>query len=153
VAKRKKKDSQAFVLVRLGWEERDDRAFSRVLWEDNTERELGRPVAVFTDRESAEARKEHLEREERESLDPFTFLGPDDSYLEEVSSLNADVFAARLKELVPKARLPRAGKYSDRDWAGWWAKHADALSEEQRQAVWGLLDKLEFYHVLPTEVE
>jgi hypothetical protein len=79
-------------------------------------------------------------------------MDADDYYLRDISSLSAEQFRARLKELAPKARLPRPNRYGERDWVGWWAKYADTLTEEQRQAVWGLLDKLEFYRVLPTEI-
>jgi hypothetical protein len=153
VARRKKTEAQAFVLVRLGWEDRyGERSFTRVETEDQ-DRTLGRPLAVFTDKRKAEARKEKLEREERAVLDPFTFVGSDEYSLQEVSSLSVEEFEAKLKELAPKARLPRPGRYDERDWTDWWAKYADTLSEEQRQSVWELLDRLEFYQVLPTDME
>jgi hypothetical protein len=153
VARRKKTNSQAFVLVRLGWEESwEDRGFARVETED-AGRTLGRPLAVFTDKQAAQARKEQLEREERSALNPFLFVASDDYRFQDVSALSREQFAARLKELAPKARLPRPSQYGERDWVGWWEKYADTLTEEQRQSVWELLDKLEFYRVLPTEIE
>jgi hypothetical protein len=153
VARRKKADRQAFVLVRLGWEQNyRDRSFSRV-WAGEEGQSLGRPVAVFSDRQAAQAHKKELERQERSALDPFTFVGPGDYDLRDVSSLSAEQFAARLEELVPKAPLPQPGEYGEPKWTEWWAKVADTLSDEQRQAVWGLLDRLEFYHVLPTQIE
>jgi hypothetical protein len=154
VARRKQKEAQAFVVVRLGWEERyeDDRSFDLVETEDEG-RTLGRPLAVFTNKKDADARKEQLEREEREALSPFTFVGRAEYHLRGVTSLSLEQFLAKLKEIAPKARLPKTSKYDERDWNGWWEKYADTLSEEQRQGVWELLDRLELYRVMPTEVE
>src|SRR4051794_9569545 len=97
---------------------------------------LGRPVAACADRAEAEALAADLERQAREAVNPFLFVGPDDYVLETASSLSPDEFAARLKGLYPGVRLPRKGKYGARDWYGWWAKLADGLSEEKRAAVW-----------------
>jgi hypothetical protein len=153
VARKKKTEKKAFVLVRIGWEERygTDRSFSPVSTEDG--RPLGLPLAVFADEKSAKARKSELEAHEREELNPFLFVGDEEYTLQEVSSLNAKEFDERLKKLFPGIALPKPSKYEERDWVGWWEQHADARSEEERQAVWALLDRLEFYRVLPTEVE
>jgi hypothetical protein len=154
VARKKKSETATFVLVRVGWEEgyAEDRSFSLVETEDG--RSLGLPLAVFAREESARARKAELEAEERQDLNPFLFIGGDPEYsLQQVSTLSEKKFVARLKKLFPKVALPRPGKYQERDWVGWWEKHADSQTEHQRQAVWGLLDKLEFYKILPTELE
>jgi hypothetical protein len=153
VARKKKSEKQMFLLVRVGWEERygEDRSFSLVETEDG--RPLGLPLAVFADEKAAKARKAELEAEERQELNPFLFVAGEEYGLQDVSTLSADEFAERVKKLFPKVPLPRAGKYKERDWVGWWEQHADSRTEDQRQAVWGLLDKLEFYKVLPTELE
>jgi hypothetical protein len=153
VARRKKTAPQAFVLLRFGWAECEEGPCFECVKTEDADPRLGWPLAVFTDRQAAEARKEQLEREERSALNPFAFVGPTEYDLQNVSSLSVEQFAARLKELAPKARLPRLRRYGHRDWVVWWARHADTLTEDQRQSVWGLLDRLEFYRVLPTEME
>ena len=51
-----------------------------------------------------------------------------------------------MKALFP-GTAAEGGRRHERDWFGWWTKHADGLSEEQRAAVWALLDRLKFYGV------
>jgi hypothetical protein len=151
---KKKTAGEVFALVRRGWEENygDDWNFRRIETEDD-DRTLGRPVAVFADRAAAEARKGELEQEARDELNPFLFLNDEEYLLEEVTSRTQEEFIAAVKKLFPKVRLPRAGKYGQRDWIGWWDKLAGELNEEQRQAIWGLLDRLEFYGIVPIEAE
>ncbi len=152
MARRKKAPGELFALVRRGWDESygDEWNFSRVETGED-DRTLGRPIAVFGDRKAAEARKRELEREARAELNPFVFLNDEEYTLEEVTSRTQKEFIAGVKKLCPKARLPRAGKYGQRDWVGWWEQVANGLSEEQRQAVWGLFDRLEFYGIVTVE--
>jgi hypothetical protein len=154
VARGKKTPKEVFVVVRRGWSEEygDGWNFAPVRPEQKG-RVLGRPVAVYADRAAAEARAEQLEQEARATLNPFVFLGACSEYeLESVTSLPPAEFDARLKERFPKARLPRMTTYEHRDWFGWWSKLADGLTERQRAEVWGLLDRLRFYAVLPAEM-
>ena len=154
MARKKKKDNSAFVVVRLGWTERygADRGFDLVEPEDD-DRTLGRPIAVFNDKAAAEARVAELERQERAVLNPFTFIGSDYYRFGVISSLTAEEFADRMKALAPKARLPKANLDQERDWFGWWEENADGLTEEQRQSVWDLLDRLDLYRVMTAELE
>ncbi len=154
MARAKQIAGEVFALVRRGWEENygDEWNFRRVETGDD-DRILGRPIAVFTSRAAAEARKAELEREARGELNPFVFLGDEDYLLEDVTSRTQEEFLAGLKKLYPGVRLPRARKYGERDWIGWWEKLADSLTEEQRQAVWELFDRLEFYGIVTIEAE
>jgi hypothetical protein len=114
---------------------------------------LGRPVAAYADRAAAVARAEELECQARETVNPFLFLGTSSEYeLRSLTSLSSEEFDARLKKLFPAVRLPRMMQSEYRDWFGWWAKLADRLTEEQRAAVWELLDRLKFYGMLTAEM-
>jgi hypothetical protein len=152
---KKKKEGRAYVVVRLGWDEcyGADRSFILVQSDDDDCHTLGRPLALFLDKAKAQARRDELERRDRAELNPFLFIGGEEYRLEDVTSLTPAEFAKRMKEIAPKSRLPRANKYDERDWFGWWESNADNLTEAQRQAVWGLLDKLRLYAVMTAEVE
>ena len=154
MAKKKKAPDEAFVVVRRGWSEcyGNDWSFYLVSVDDDPKRVLGRPVAVCADKAAAEARAEQLEREARETLNPFVFVGNDEYSLRNVTSLSPEQFADRLKKLFPKARLPKENADEERDWFGWWSKLADGITEEQWSAVWGLLDRLKFYAVMKAEM-
>ena len=154
MARRKRAKGEAFALLRRGWDESygDNWSFRRVAAEESDE-PLGRPITVCRDRASAEAHKAELEREARAELNPFLFLDGYDDTLEGASSRSPEEFVAELKSILPKVRLPREGKYGGRDWCTWWGKLADALTDEQRSAVWGLFDRLEFYTIVPVTVE
>jgi hypothetical protein len=154
VARGKKTPKEVFVVVRRGWMEVYGDGWNFAPVEPEQEgRVLGRPVAAYADSAAAEARAEELERQARETINPFLFLGTSSEYeLESVTSLSPEEFAVRLKKLFPAARLPRMMHSEYRDWFGWWAKLADALTEEQRAATWGLFDRLRFYGVLTAEM-
>src|SRR5262249_42055940 len=97
--------------------------------------------------------RDELERRDRAELNPLLFFGGEAFRIEGVTSLTLEEFAGRMKEIAPGSRLPRPNKYEERDWFGWWESNADKLTDEQRQAVWGLLDKLRLYAVMTAEVE
>lgn len=154
MAKRKKVSKEAFVVVRRGWEEGygDDWSFSEFRPEEQ-KRVLGRPLVVCADKDAAGARAEELEREARQTLNPFLFVGPNEYTLRSVTSLTAKQFTARLKKLFPESPPPGKNEDEEYDWYGWWAGLADRLSEEQRAAVWELLDRLKFYGVMEAKME
>jgi hypothetical protein len=132
-----------YVVQRLSWR----------VWEHNgpvAERrddDRGVPVRAFASRAAADRLCRHLSAEARREVAPFRF---ESGELELLTSLPEKAFLAKLKELgVPRPRKPRKGDYIR--WASWWDDVSGALTDEQRDAVWGLLDLLTLYEVVAVE--
>src|SRR6478609_3443762 len=93
-----------FLVVRIGWRGRYTSGFDWFRDDKGKPRKTGRPVAAYTGREDAEARRAALEAEARACLNPFAFF--EDYWLDDYSSLPLCEFERRLRKALPGARLP-----------------------------------------------
>jgi hypothetical protein len=140
-----------YLIVRLGWRDRYHGGYDWFRDPDGDPYTDGRPVAAYGDRKAAEARCAALEAEARAGLNPFAFF--EDYWLRDYSSLSPGQFRERLRQLLPGVRLPGKNKYGGREWLPWWERVVDRLTDEQRQAVWGLLNHVRFYAVTSTRLK
>jgi hypothetical protein len=108
------------------------------------------PKGLCQDRTTAEAWARAAEQELRQSLSPFS-LGID---LDRITSLGGHGFRKRLAELqIPEVdNMPPNDEPWGGDWARWWARVADRLTDEQRNAVWDLFDRLKLVEVHEVKV-
>jgi hypothetical protein len=123
------------------------------------------PLALYPTRERAEAERRRCEEATRRLVSPFAFPAPHEyctggDYLG-VSSLTYTRFLKAARGLgVPLPRLPTTRtvsptghcEYRSGPWLAWWDEHVDTMTEEQREAVWGLLDRLHFHTVVQVEL-
>jgi hypothetical protein len=150
MARKKTNKPALYLVVRVGWRRWYRGGYEWFRGDDGPCRS-GRPIAAFAERAPAEARRAGLEAEARARLSPFNFL--ETHWLADYSSLPLEEFGKRLKKILLDVRLPRNWRQEKTDWAKWWDGVADRLSEEQREAVWALFDRLHFYAVVQTELE
>ena len=151
MGKQKAKARSLFLVVRRGWRDRYEGGYDWFRNDEGRPDKSGRPLAAYSDRAAAEARAAELEAEARATLNPFAFL--ETYWLQDYSSLALNHFEQKLRKLLPGIRLPRKDKHGERPWLGWWARVVDRLSDEQRAAVWGLLDRVQFYKVVPSKLD
>ncbi len=113
------------------------------------------PVKAFVHRSAAEAYKTQLEEQEREhywECNPFQYFGP----LSCITSLSDEDFISSLKEAglpipsQPKVEGNEDFRFMEDDW---WQAFDAALSPENREWVWSLLDYIRFFEVVPVEIE
>jgi hypothetical protein len=126
----------AYVVHRRGWWYNDE-------FHDAVD--PGTPVQTFLSRQKAEAYRLMKERELRLKgpiTNPFMLGGLDWS---DWSSLEEREFRKRLRKLD----LPPVSA----DLYSWWEEVADDLTDEQKHAVWDLLDHLYLCEVVETEIE
>jgi len=103
----------------------------------------GTPVAAFATKEEASKCAAASTAEARRELNPFQFM---------VNGVEALTNRSEQELLLAIARLGHAvwiSKYFD--WVRWYDEIADALVEEERDAIWNLLDRLELYRVVEVE--
>lgn len=111
------------------------------------------PIRSFLTREKAEAHCLTLERKKRKGLNPFNYGGLGVS-LGSYTSLHADTFKERIRARgLEPPKFDRRGRAEMGELYSWWEKVADDLTEEQRHAVWDLLDQVRFFTVVSVEVE
>lgn len=105
------------------------------------------PERVFATRAAAAAFAEERNRELRALVNPFEGYGPD------VSAKGGEKV---ILALAKKLGLPDPGRhksYGYIDWAEWWDRHYFDMTDAQRDAIWGALDKYHRYQVKSTQVE
>lgn len=108
--------------------------------------EPGTPVKTFLVREKAEVyrrEKECSARKKGEVTNPFSLQGLDWG---DWASLPQGEFDQRMQQLgvTPLGR---------NDPWGWWDDVVGDLTDEQRNAIWDLLDQISLFEVVETEVE
>jgi hypothetical protein len=151
MVRRKAGGTVLFLVVRVGWREWYTGGYEWFRGNEGACRSSGRPVAAYADRARAEAHCAELEAEARTHLSPFNFLEP--HWMEDFSTLSREEFEQQILAVVPGTSLPSKPERRERDWAKWWDDLVDRLSDEQREAVWGLFDQLHFYAVVETALE
>jgi hypothetical protein len=115
------------------------------MWSFPGEAATAMPLRLFDDRAAAEAYRDECERLARVGRCPFLLAGEGwDVWA--ATSLEPEQLDSRLWELniMPPEE-------DDTDWAGWW--HSTPMTDEQREAVWGLLDCVRLYSVVELEME
>jgi hypothetical protein len=140
-----------FLVQRLAWSV-GVMPTSRQVHYEHADKDGGVAVAACASRERAEALAERLTAQARRELSPFWFMFP--GALEDVSTLRAATWARYLKALGLKAPTKRSFPDGDDvNWQGWFDCVAGGLSDEQRQGVWELCDRLKLYEVVEVAVE
>lgn len=118
------------------------------LTDEDEERLVYVPEAVFADRAAAEIECARREREGRELLNPFWLGG-----LEAATSLSEVAFRSRVSALgVPSPPLA-PNTYEHAHLVVWWDTESPDWTADQRAAVWELLDKVRLFEVIETELE
>jgi hypothetical protein len=107
------------------------------------------PERVFATQAAARAFAEERNRELRQLVNPFEMYGPDST---------AKGGEKALLALVQKLGLPAPKKAASYDssravWEKWWDRHYFDMTDPQRDAVWDVLEKYNWYKVKPTKVE
>jgi hypothetical protein len=104
------------------------------------------PVKTFLSREKAEAyrlQQEHAARKKGEFTNPFWLAGLS---WDDWSSTSQEEFDRRLRELDVR---PLGRQYPSE----WWEEVERNLTDEQRNAIWDLLDRVQLFVVEETAVE
>jgi hypothetical protein len=119
------------------------------------------PLSLHATRDAAEAEARRLEAEARHLVSPFAFFPPHND-LAALSSLPFDQFQAEARrlKLFPDHRGKDAlvnlgGVWMDFNpdvWLTLWDECVDNMSDQQREAVWRLLDRLSFHQVVEVEL-
>ena len=119
-------------------------------------------LALYATKEAAEAERRRREQEAHRLVSPFDFPPPHYS-LFDITKLSYQQLKARVKRLGlplpvrPKGThvRPELGvtEYWPELWLTWWDEHVDAMIDEQREGLWGLLDRLELFSVAEVKVE
>lgn len=97
-------------------------------WRDRPPRDARVPTALFADRDTADAHRDHMNADCRGVLNPFVFL------IEDPDFAHGD-----LERLGLPLPLPTRNRQSD--WVEWWDLCQDEATDEQRAAVWNLCDQ------------
>jgi hypothetical protein len=108
----------------------------------------GVPVAAFRERSLADEYRLEMERVARRDLSPFE-LGP----IHDLTSLSEVHLADRILALGLRPPNVKERERYHGYWARWWDRTAGRLTEEQREAIWNLMDRLSLYFVLPLDLE
>jgi len=106
----------------------------------------GTPVKTFLSREKAEVyrrEKECITRKKGELTNPFWLQGCDWG---DWSSLSQAEFDRQMRTLGVEP-LGRTSPYD------WWEDIVDDLTDEQRNRIWDLLDQINLFEVVETEIE
>jgi hypothetical protein len=110
----------------------------------------GEPVLACENEERAIGQARKLELEARRVLPPFHVGVP-----EKWSSLGLKTLRSKLEKLglldLPDPDIEPWN--AARHWRRWWDEHGGALSPEQVEAVWKLLDQVELYRVAEVTVK
>lgn len=107
----------------------------------------GVPVRLFAREEDAVAHKNELEARARREVYPFSTYNVSDN----VTRLSEKQVIDRLIKLGVKP--PQSEKhYNYRDWTKWWSRVGDEVTQEQLDAIWTLLDRLEYYSIVEVQL-
>jgi hypothetical protein len=102
------------------------------------------PLRVFRTRDAAEAYRDALIADARQTVNPFQVLPLP-------TIMRAGPFRAELPQL--RLPLPCPTEYTAADqWREWWDLCQDDITPEQRTAVWNLFDDHPLFEVLAVEV-
>jgi hypothetical protein len=120
------------------------------------------PLALYATTEAAESARRSREQAARLLVSPFAFPPPHYS-LFDITKLSFEQLKARVARLGlplpvrPKGTpvRPELGvtEYWPELWLAWWEEHVDAMSDEQREGLWALLDRLKLFTVAGVKVE
>jgi hypothetical protein len=105
--------------------------------------EQGRPVKLFANKRSAEQFRTECEAKARQVRNPFR-LGED---LEDLTSMPPGVFHDWLADAGIASPLVKP--FDQAGWFYWW--QSEDLTDEQRARIWQVLDKVQFFTVVPVE--
>jgi hypothetical protein len=120
------------------------------------------PLGLYPTREQAEAARQRCEAEARRLVSPFAFPPPHYSLLHLTRLSYAQLKkATRRLGLDPAVRpkgtivRPQLGvtEYWPELWLRWWDERVDAMTDEQREGVWALLDRLRLCSVEEVTLE
>jgi hypothetical protein len=130
----------AYVVQKVGWTFNDQ-------WYYRDGQEDDEPIIAYATRERAEAERLRLERAEwKEAGSPLSY----GAYLENVSSLTEAEFIERLEALGLMPDRLRGERHIY--WRDWWEMIEDDLTDEQREALWLMMDRLHLFEVVEVEV-
>jgi len=102
------------------------------------------PTKSFLTREKAEAYRKQIEPAARRFDNPFECEGLGEADWTSLSKAELDAGLRKLGFTPPR----------DDDYFGWWLSEVgDTCTAEQRHGVYDLLDRVQFYEVVKTEVE
>lgn len=135
------KKPRYFVVQRRGWHEYEG-VFS---WRDD---DTGMPVRVFATKKAAKRFCQQQTRADRRHLSPFRFEHGEIDCLSSLETDEAMGDAVRKLGLEPPAGV-QEDTYIEFLWQTWWDANAGDWTPEQRDAIWDLCDKLEFYIITP----
>jgi hypothetical protein len=111
-------------------------------WRDRPSRDARVPVALFANRDSANALRDQMNAESRGTLNPFVFLAEDPNSVFHRKDLEALRLPLPLPEHIP---------YRQSEWIEWWDLCQDEVTDEQRAAVWQQCDR-PLFEVIRVEV-
>jgi hypothetical protein len=112
------------------------------------EEQGGVPVEVFANQSRARALCKDLERQARAEVCPFQFHHAEPEML---SSKSEKEFHKAIRRIgLPLPTAPEGGYVN---WYHWWQGVEPTLTPDQREAVWDLLDQVQFYRVGSCELE
>jgi hypothetical protein len=122
-----------FVVQRLNWQ-RYDTGLARLPGSTR--------LRSFKRRANAERDRDQRERAARACVNPFTCGGPALHY-------QTSLDAGRLHDWLLDAGIePPAANGGKVDWAGWWQRTHEQLTEAQHDRVWEALDRVRFFEVV-----
>jgi len=130
----------AYVVQRVGWTFNDQ-------WYYRDGKEDDVPLVAYATRDRAEAERMRLERVAwKEAGSPLDY----GCGIESVSSMSEAEFQAFLETIDLFTEELRGGR--DLDWGDWWDAVEDTLTDDQREAIWEMMDKLRLFEVVEVEV-
>ena len=111
----------------------------------------GVPVGAFVTRAEASKYATELMAEARRELNPFLFVC--DELCGIVEGGEDDLLAALAQLDLPEPTHEMRSSVGIRyiDWPRWYDDLADTLTDEERDAIWALLDRVELYRVVEVE--
>jgi hypothetical protein len=124
------------------------------------------PLALYPTRKQADRERDRLEGAVRRLVNPFAFPDPQEGLTVGdhfgLSSHTYSQFRREIRNLglpLPdsddRATVSASGLtlFRSAPWLAWWDKRVDAMSDEQREAIWDLLDLLRFHSVSQVRLE
>jgi hypothetical protein len=108
------------------------------------------PMRPFLNQQTAEQYRQQLERRERKGLNPLHY--GQGQGLDGFSSLSPAEFVGRLEQAGLEPPPLRRGQVDPRLWE-WLYDGIETWSDEERDAVWDVCDKIRFFKVVSVRVE
>ena len=144
------KKKKLYLVQRLAWRPVGDRDFRRGMCEQHEPAE-GVPVGAFETRANASKRAKELTALARQELNPFQFtFHRVEPLMEEGDEESLLAALDKMGLPVPTKMIPT--KWSDcLDWPAWYDEIVESLTDDEREAIWNLLDSLALYRVVAVE--